>query len=246
MTDEIEIGPPETLTVRLEAKADPDDANAVVVERRFPFAGHSRNISCVQFDAIGWSYVTATRSLIRELGGSSGGAAHDLLSGLDLSPDAAAFSAARDSYRDALAGSTAVTDFRTTLAGALTDALPEPVDVDDIGVSSAADLLDNPLAGVSVTIREGGHVAQLAEQSDGVRALSVLALLGLSHQSAQIVGIDEPETHLHTTAQRAVADSIRRSGPQRIVSTHSSAIVSRMNPLDIAARRSRARLPVAA
>jgi len=160
-----------------------------------------------------------------------------LLSGLDLSSDAAAFNAARDSYRDALAGSTAITDFRATLAGALTAALPAPVEVDDIGVGSAADLLDNPLAGVSVTIRDGDHVAQLAEQSDGVRALSVLALLGLSHQSAQIVGIDEPETHLHTTAQRAVADSIRHSNGQRVVSTHSSAIVSRMSPLDIAAFR---------
>ena len=91
------------------------------------------------------------------------------------------------------------------------------------------------MAGVSVTIRDGGHVAQITEQSDGVRALSVLALLGLSHQNAQIVGIDEPETHLHTTAQRAVAESIRRSTGQRVVSTHSSAIVSRMSPLDIAA-----------
>jgi putative ATP-dependent endonuclease of the OLD family len=188
-----------------------------------------------QFDAIGWSYVSATRSLIRELGGSSSGAAYDLLSGLDLSPDAAAFSSARDSYRAALAGSVAITEFRTTLAGALTAALPGPVDADDIGVSSAADLLDNPMAGVSVTIRDGGHVAQITEQSDGVRALSVLALLGLSHQNARIVGIDEPETHLHTTAQRAVAESIRRSTGQRVVSTHSSAIVSRMSPLDIAA-----------
>jgi putative ATP-dependent endonuclease of the OLD family len=233
--DEIDTGPPETLTVRLEARIDPDDPKAVVVERGFPFAGHSRKVSRTQFEAIGWGYVAATRSLIRELGSSSGGAAHDLLSGLDLSADSATFSAAQDTYRDALAGSTAITDLRGALASALTAALPEAVDANDVGVSSAADLLDNPLAGVSITIRDGGHTAQLAEQSDGVRALSVLALLGLSQQNAQIVGIDEPETHLHTTAQRAVADSIRRGGGQRVISTHSSAIVSRMNPLDIAA-----------
>jgi putative ATP-dependent endonuclease of OLD family len=246
--DEIEVGPPETLTIRLEAKVDADDATAVVVERRFPYGGHGRNMSRAQLETIGWSYVAATRSLVRELGGS-GGAAHNLLSALDLSADAAAFDAARDSYRSALAESSAITDFRATLAGALTDALPEPVGIDDVGVSSAADLLNNPLADVSVTIRDGGYVAPLAEQSDGVRALSVLALFGLSHQNAQIVGIDEPETHLHTTAQRAVGDSIRRSAGQRVVSTHSSAIVSRMNPLDIAAfgadRRVR-QLPVGA
>lgn len=233
--DEIEVGPPETLTIRVEATVDPDDAAAVVVERRFPLSGHSRNVNRAQFNAIGWSYVAATRSLIRELGGASGGAAHDLLSSLDISADAATFTAARDSYRAALDGSTAITDFRATLAEALTGALPDPVDVDEIGVSAAADLLNDPLAGMSVTIRDGDHVAPIAEQSDGVRALSVLALLGLAHQNAQIVGIDEPETHLHTAAQRSVADSIRQSNGQRVVSTHSSAVVSRMNPLDIAA-----------
>ena len=126
-------------------------------------------------------------------------------------------------------------DFRATLASALTDALPQPVGVSDVGVASAVDLFDDPLAGVSVTIRDGEHMAPLAEQSDGVRALSVLALIGLSHQHAQIVGIDEPETHLHVTAQRAVGAIIRCSPGQRVIATHSSAIVSRMNPLDIAA-----------
>jgi putative ATP-dependent endonuclease of OLD family len=233
--DEIEVGPPETLTIRVEARIDPDDDSAVIVERRFPLAGHGRNLNRAQFTAIGWSYVAATRSLIRELGGTSGGAAYDLLSNLDISADATTFTAARDSYRAALEGSTAITDFRASLAEALSGALPDPVDVDEVGVSAAADLLNNPLAGVSVTIRDGDHVAPIAEQSDGVRALSVLALFGLTHQNAQIVGIDEPETHLHTAAQRSVADSIRLSDGQRVVSTHSSAVVSRMNPLDIAA-----------
>ncbi len=76
----------------------------------------------------------------------------------------------------------AIADFRATLASALTDALPQPVGVSDVGVASAVDLFDDPLAGVSVTIRDGEHMAPLAEQSDGVRALSVLALIGLSHQ----------------------------------------------------------------
>jgi putative ATP-dependent endonuclease of the OLD family len=233
--DEIELGPPETLTVHLEAALDPDDSSAVKVERRFPFAGHDRGVSRSQFAAIGWDYVPATRSLLRELSGTSAGVARDLLLGLDLSEDAAAFDEARDSYRTALGGSSAIAAFRTTLAEALSAALPRTVGDEDVGVSSAADLLDSPLSGVTVTLRDGDDVAPLAEQSDGVRALSVLALIGLSQANARIVGIDEPETYLHITAQRAVAESLRVSGGQRIICTHSSAVVSQMDPLDVAA-----------
>ena len=247
--DEIELGPPDTLTIHLEAALDPDDSSVVKVERRFPFAGHNRSISRAQFAAIGWDYVPATRSLLRELGGTSAGVARDLLLGLDLSADKAAFDAARDNYRSALGGSSAIGEFRTTLADALSAALPRTVAVADVGVSSAADLLDNPLAGATVTLRDGDDVAPLADQSDGVRALSVLALIGLSQANARIVGIDEPETYLHMTAQRAVAESLRVSGGQRIICTHSSAVVSQMDPLDVAAfgaDRSVHQLPIGA
>jgi putative ATP-dependent endonuclease of OLD family len=233
--DEIDVGPPETLTIRLEARADDEDPTVIVAERRFPFGGHSRNISRIQLAAIAWRYVPATRSLLRELGGTAGGAAQNLLSGLDLSEDEVAFDGARDSYRSAIAGSASITEFRATLAGALTASLPDPVGLDDVGVSLSADLLDDPLSNVAVTLREQDHMAPITEQSDGVRALSVLALLGLAHGNAQIVAIDEPEIHLHATAQRAVADNMRRSLGQRVVSTHSGSIVSRMDPLDIAA-----------
>lgn len=58
---------------------------------------------------------------------------HGLLSSLDISADAATFTAARDSYRAALDGSTAISDFRVTLAEALTGALPDLVDVAEYG-----------------------------------------------------------------------------------------------------------------
>ncbi len=99
--DEIDVGLPETLTIRLEGTIDRDDPSAVHVERRFPLAGHVHGISRVQLDAIGWDYVATTRSLFRELGGTSAGVARDLLWGLDLSEDAVAFDAARESYRTA-------------------------------------------------------------------------------------------------------------------------------------------------
>jgi putative ATP-dependent endonuclease of OLD family len=205
------------------------------VERGFPYAGHRRGVSRLQLQAIGWHFVAATRSMIRELGTGSGATARELLLDLDLTGDEATFNELAESYRAALDGSTAIRDFRSSLADALTDALPHAVSDDDVGVSPASELSNSPLAGAAVTIRDGDHVAPIAEQSDGLRALTVLALVGMANKAARIVGIDEPETHLHPTAQRAVAEGLQRSEDQRIVATHSSAVVGRMSPLDIVA-----------
>jgi putative ATP-dependent endonuclease of OLD family len=90
---------------------------------------------------------------------------------------------------------------------------------------------------VTVTIAEGERDVPLAEQSDGIRALSVLTLLSMSHKTAKIVAVDEPETHLHPTAQRSIARTLRDSGGQRILVTHSAAIAGEMDPLDIVAFR---------
>ena len=160
-----------------------------------------------------------------------------LLSGLDLAADAAALNAAADAYRTALDGSTALKDFRDQLAQALTDALPQPIDEEDVRVVSEAELLEDPLSGVTVTVKDGAHDVPLAEQSDGIRALSVLTLLGMSHKSARIVAVDEPETHLHPTAQRSVAKTLRSGAGQRVLVTHSPSIVGEMNPMDIVAFR---------
>lgn len=115
----------------------------------------------------------------------------------------------------------------------MTSALPTPIAETDVRVVSDAEALDDPLAGVAVTIREGARDVPLAEQSDGVRALSVLTLLSMSHKTAKIVAVDEPETHLHPTAQRSVAAMLRGSPGQRVLVTHSSAVVREMNPMDV-------------
>ena len=233
--DEIEVGPPETLTVCLEATLNPGDLDDKQMRRYFPLSGHTRGPTRLQLAAIGWAFVPATRSLIRELGFGAAGAVQSLLSTVDLSADEAAFKEAGDQLRAALSESTALEEFRTDLAASLSASLPDPVEPDDLQISSAADVLEDPLAGVTLTIRECDHVAPIADQSDGVRALTVLALLGMTQRRARIVGIDEPETHLHLTAQRSVARSLRHGGGQQVIVTHSPAVVSQMDPLDIVA-----------
>lgn len=235
--DEITIGPPEVLVIQLRAELDPADSDQKTVWRTFPDSGHSRAPTKGQLKAIGFEYVPAARSLLRELGAGSGGAVRSLLSGLDLAADAAAFQAAADQYRAALAGSTALGDFRRELAQSLTSGLPVAIPEDDVRVVSEAEALDDPLSGVVVTIREDGRDIPLAEQSDGVRALSVLTLLSMSHKAAKIIAVDEPETHLHPTAQRSISSTLRAAPGQRILVSHSPAVVREMSPMDVVAFR---------
>lgn len=235
--DEISVGPPELLVIAVDAQTDPADPNQTTVRRYFPNSGHSRGPTKVQLDTIGFRFVPATRSLLRELGGTSGGAVRSLLSGLDLDADIAAFQAAADQYRNALDGSAAIGAFRGDLATALSAALPTRVAATDVRVVSDAEALDDPLTGVGVTLAENGRDVPLAEQSDGIRALAVLTLLSMSHITAKIVALDEPETHLHPTAQRSISQTLLQSDGQRIIATHSPAVVGEIKPLDVVAVR---------
>lgn len=163
--DEIAIGPPEVLVVAIEATLDPADPDQKTVKRYFPDSGHNKAPTKEQLAAIGFQFVPAARSLLRELGGASGGAVRSLLSGLDLTADAAALKAAADGYRTALDGSTALKDFRGELAHALTDALPQAIKEADVRVVSEAELLEDPLSGVTVTVKDGMHEVALAERA---------------------------------------------------------------------------------
>lgn len=235
--DEIDVGPPEVLRVAVEATADAADPEHIAVRRYFPDAGHARAPSREQLKTVAFRFVPAARSLLRELGSGSGGAVRSLLAGLDLAADAASLQAAADGYRAALDGSLVLGEFRSDVASALSDALPNEVTAADVRVVAESELLNDPLSGVSVTLSDGGHDVSLAEQSDGIRAVAALTLLGMSHASAQIVAVDEPETHLHPAAQRSVARSLALSTSQRILVTHAPAVVSQMQPLDLVAFR---------
>lgn len=163
--DEISTGETEALVVRVEATLDPADADQKTVKGFFPDSGHTRAPNKEQLAAIGFAYVPAVRSLLRELGGASGGAVRSLISGLDLSADEAALKSAADDYRNALAASEVLKDFRSELSAALSDALPTPVPPNAVRILSEAEVLNDPLSGVTVTVREGDHDVPLASRA---------------------------------------------------------------------------------
>ncbi|MFJ8932019.1 ATP-dependent nuclease [Streptomyces sp. NPDC102364] len=222
-------------TLNVPEGADPAvAAETMDVRRYFEGAGHDRGPTRDQVHSLGWAYVPAARSMSRELGGT-GGTMQNLLDGLDLGMDADTVAEAATHLRETVQAARTVKDFGVELAHTLSQALPQQVRADDIHLTPASDLGGSPLAGMTVTVQDGEHPARLTEQSDGVRALSLLALLGMTQRTARIVGMDEPEIHLHTTAQRAIARIFRDSPGQRLVVSHSAALVGQMDPLDIVA-----------
>ena len=231
--DEISTLDGETLTIEIRATMEGGDPEQKQVNRLFPDAGHVRAPTKSQFELFGWAYVRPIRSLFRELGSGSRSAVSTLLSSVDLSDEEPVFDAVGEAFGKALQDSKALGEFRDELSEALSGALPKRIMRDDLKLVSESEVLDDPLARVTVAMADGEYSAPISEQSDGIRALTVLSLYGLEHRKSAIVGIDEPETHLHHTAQRVIAARLQDSPGQRLLVTHSPAIVREMSPLDI-------------
>lgn len=231
--DEISTVDGEKLRVRLEASLNASDPSICDVQRYFPEGPTPRSPSRHQLDAIGWEYVSATRSLFRELGSARSGVVGTLMERIDLGSDLDDIRNQLEALEELVDQAVSVADFRTQLAGALTDVLPNQVSSDAIKIMMPGRLTDNPLADAQVGLSASGTTRPMTEQSDGVRALATIAAYGLAHFGANIVAIDEPEMHLHPSAQKLIATVLRGSPAQSLIATHSSHVVSEIDPLDI-------------
>lgn len=232
-TDEVVHGVGEpALPVRLEATVDPVDG-AVTAQRTFPGFDNKRvpNTQAVQF---GWAYVSANRVLAREVGVQRGGALFNLLSSIDIS-NPNELNEAITRFREALNAIPALAVLRERVADALTTALPRPISATDLILLAGAELEANPLRDVALALSEDGAVAGLDEQSDGMRALTALALHSLANEQAQIIGIDEPELHLHPPAQRSVGKLLANDPAQHVVATNSANVLAQFDPSHVAA-----------
>ena len=224
-----------SLTIRLTAMIDENET--INIDRIAVGAGTRRQLSRQQLDQIGWRFLSAT-SQSRELRDDRRSALTDLLAAVELGAEKATFDEAVERLATVLSESTVMEEVRGDLAAQLSKALPNAVGTGDLAFvpGSAAD--QDVLSGVRLQVQKDGSLRDLTAQSDGTRALYAIALYDLTSSGANVVGIDEPEIHLHPTSQRSLARLLKASPNQKIIATHSPDVVGAFDPDSIAVVRS--------
>jgi len=223
----------ESLQIQLVVEVDPEDEEAVLIQRRFPESGHQRGPSREQLEAFGWRYLRATRGASMMDGAHS--PVRTLLAAADLGTNEERLKAILNQFNEELAGNESVTELLNRVAVHLGRAMPRAVQKDDFSVRSVTDPSDDVLHDVSIFLNREGTQVPLTEQSDGVRQLMSMTLFDLAEGAANVLAIDEPEIHLHPTSQRTAADLLSRDGNQKIIATHSPYILHRFEPSEVIA-----------
>ena len=216
-----------TLTLRLSASVDANET--LNVERIAIGAGTRRQLSRPQLGAIGWRFLSAT-SQARELREDRRSALRDLFDAVELGAEKADFDDAVQQLATVLSQSTVMEGVRTDLAAQLTKALPSAIRTDDLAFVPGSSAEQDVLSDVRLQVQKDGELRDLTAQSDGMRALYAIALYDLTSSGANVVGIDEPEIHLHPTSQRSLARLLKASSNQKIIATHSPDIVGAFDP----------------
>lgn len=216
-----------SLLIRLIATVDEDET--VTIFRSAPEGGTDRQLSRDQLNGLGWKYLSAN-SQARDLREGRKSALDDIIKSIDLGEEKVTFESITESLVSALRESTVLDALRQSLAEQLSRALPEAVGKDDLAFVPGAVADEDALKGVRLQVSKQGVIHDLSEQSDGTRALYAIALYDLMSAGAYMVGIDEPEIHLHPSSQRSLARLLRASANQRIIATHSADIVGAFDP----------------
>lgn len=228
--DETSVDPAtgeKSLTFRLEASLADDQSLAI--ERWAPDGGTGRQLSRDQIAGIGWRMLGAL-ALSRDFRDDRRDLLDEVLHSIELGPEKAGFEDLTTRLQELLINSTVLGTLRDQLAGRLSRALPQSLDKKDLVFRPGSAVKEDPLSDVRLHISRGGDLRSMTEQSDGTRALFAIAMYDLVSGGASMVGIDEPEVHLHPTSQRSLARLLQGSQNQKLVATHSADIVSAFDP----------------
>lgn len=233
--DEVEVTGDGRHTLALQVRAEIDPiADDVELGRHIrKEMAEPRTVGSRRLRQLGLTFLPAGRSPDRELSRGRTSALRSLLSGVDLGADAEDLEARLAELHELLDGAAAVDKLRTEVAGALQQLTPRDVSSDDVtvrlGASPTGGILDN----AEVRLRDGASERSLTRQSDGFRAMATVAVQVLAQDGTAVLCVDEPETHLHPTAQRRMGRLLRDERHQAIVATHSPEVLAQFDPLHV-------------
>jgi putative ATP-dependent endonuclease of OLD family len=229
------------LSMTIQLTATVDESETLSIDRRAPGSGTTRQLSRDQLLGLGWKFLSAT-SQTRDLRDDRKSALNEILKAVDLGSEKATFDAITESLGTKLGESIVLGEIRSGLADQLSKALPDPISNDDLSFVPGATADDDVLSDVRLRVSKNGVPHNVAEQSDGTRALYAIALYDLMSVGANVVGIDEPEVHLHPTSQRSLARLLKSNPNQKVIATHSADIVGAFEPDSIVVVRAGGRL----
>lgn len=233
LPDQIEVLDDGSLRLRILLRATYDTTtDSVAIERLFIKPGLQLAVSATDLGRIGWAFLPAGRSPDRELGVGRASAVRNLLGAVDLGEALATIVNAIATLHETVHDAPALVGLRQGLAAALSELLPHEVTADDLALALPNANDTDPLADVDVKYKGGGGSSRsLRDQSDGVRALSTVAIQLLAKRASNIVAVDEPEIHLHPRAQARLAALLRDKAAQSVLATHSPAVLTQFSPM---------------
>lgn len=227
--DEIDT---DTDSLMVQLRVDVDEKETVSISRVAPRGGTERQLSRDQLAALGWKFLSATAQT-RDLRDNRQNPVDEMLAALELGSEKETFASVAEIFQQKLDDSELLKNLREQLAGQLSRALPQKVITESLAFVSGAEADDDVLSDVRLQVTKAGTPHNLSEQSDGSRALYAIALYDLMSVGANVVGIDEPEIHLHPTSQRSLARLLRDSMNQKVIATHSPDIVGAFDVADV-------------
>lgn len=232
--DEVDVSDG-SLTLLLEANLNGDDLE---INRYCPQGATNTPLSSSQLQSIGWHLIPSNFS--EELLPSRRKNIVDkYLEETDSSMNDEKMNSAIIALCEAIDDSPSLDKAKKSLATQLDSQLSGGVKAADLRFTPGSAIDKNPLSDVRLQIKSKfGIMREVTEQSDGTKALIALAIFDLLHSNG-IIAIDEPENHLHPSAQRNLIHVLQNSSRQLIVATHSGTIAGEFNPDNIVVTRDR-------
>lgn len=222
------------LRLRVTASVEPA-SDEVAIERTFVKPGFSKSAGPSSLQDLGWTFLPAWRSPDRELGSGRSSALRALLKAVELGDSRQEIKDAIDELHKTIAGAAPLERLRDQLASSLQELFPRAVQAEDLVLELPSSAEEDPLADVDVKLKDVDSARSLRHQSDGVRAMSTVALQLMANPTRHAIAVDEPETHLHPLAQRRVGRLLREMAGQALIATHSADVLTEFDPMDVIA-----------